>query len=66
MFRALLSHPQDALHSGTWYIACVLCQLAAPGLKFVPYISSWEPWHFAKVPDGPQPYTPNILWLQEV
>jgi hypothetical protein len=20
--------------SGTWYIACVLCQLAAPGLKF--------------------------------
>jgi hypothetical protein len=34
MFRALLAHPQEALHSGTWYIACVLYQLAAPGLKF--------------------------------
>jgi hypothetical protein len=29
MFRPLLAHPQEALHSGTWYIACVLCQLAA-------------------------------------
>jgi hypothetical protein len=29
-FRALLSHPQEALHNGTWYIACMLCQLAAP------------------------------------
>jgi hypothetical protein len=34
MFRALLAHPQEALHSGTWYIACVLCQLAAPGLEW--------------------------------
>jgi hypothetical protein len=24
MFRALLAHPQEALHRGTWYIACVL------------------------------------------
>jgi hypothetical protein len=32
-FRVLLAHPQEALHNGTWYIACVLCQLAAPGLK---------------------------------
>jgi hypothetical protein len=31
MFQALLAHPQEALHNGTWYIACVLCQLAAPG-----------------------------------
>jgi hypothetical protein len=31
MFRALLAHPQEALHSGTWYMACVLCQLTAPG-----------------------------------
>jgi hypothetical protein len=34
MFRALLAHPQEALKSDTFYIACVLCQLAAPGLKF--------------------------------
>jgi hypothetical protein len=33
MFRALLAHPQEALQSGTWYIACVLCQLAASGLE---------------------------------
>jgi hypothetical protein len=36
MFRALLARPQEALHNGTWYIACVLCQLAAPGLEFHP------------------------------
>jgi hypothetical protein len=34
MFRALLAHPQEELHSGTWYIACVLCQLAIPGLEW--------------------------------
>jgi hypothetical protein len=34
MFRALLAHPQEVVHSGTWYIACVLCQLAAPGSKW--------------------------------
>jgi hypothetical protein len=33
MFRALLAHPQEALHNGTWYIECVLCQLSAPGLE---------------------------------
>jgi hypothetical protein len=32
MFRALLAHPQEVLHNVTWYIACVLCQLAEPGL----------------------------------
>jgi hypothetical protein len=31
MFRAILAHPQEVLHSITWYIACVLCQLAASG-----------------------------------
>jgi hypothetical protein len=31
-FRPLLAHPQEVLHNGTWYIVCVLCQLAAPGL----------------------------------
>jgi hypothetical protein len=34
MFRALLADPQEALHSGTWFIACELCQLAAPGLEW--------------------------------
>jgi hypothetical protein len=34
MFRALLAHPQEAQKSGTWYTACVLCQLAAPGSKW--------------------------------
>jgi esterase/lipase superfamily enzyme len=29
MFRALLAHPQEMFTGGTWYIACVLCQLAA-------------------------------------
>jgi hypothetical protein len=32
-FRALLAHLQEALHKGTWYIACVLCQFAAPAAK---------------------------------
>jgi hypothetical protein len=32
MFRTLLAHPQEALHNDTWYIACVLCQLAATGI----------------------------------
>jgi hypothetical protein len=35
MFRALLTHSQEVLHNGTWYIVCVLCQLAAPGLILV-------------------------------
>jgi hypothetical protein len=30
MFRALLARPQEARTNGTWYIACVLCQLAVP------------------------------------
>jgi hypothetical protein len=34
MFRALLAHPQEVLHNSTWYVACVLYQLAAPGLKW--------------------------------
>jgi hypothetical protein len=31
MFWVLLAHPQEMLQSGTRYIACVLCQLAAVG-----------------------------------
>jgi hypothetical protein len=30
MFQALLAHPQEVSTNGTWYIACVLCQLAVP------------------------------------
>jgi hypothetical protein len=33
MFRASLAHSQERCTNGTWYIACVLCQLAAPGLE---------------------------------
>jgi hypothetical protein len=30
----------------------------------VPHINSRKPCYFARVPDGPQTYTLNILWLQ--
>ena len=32
---------------------------------FVPYVKIWEPCYFTKVPDGPQTYTLDVLWLQE-
>jgi hypothetical protein len=32
---------------------------------FVPHIDLWEPCCFTKVPDGPQTYTLNVLWVQE-
>ena len=32
---------------------------------FVPHINIWEPCCFSKVPDGPQTYTLNVLWLRE-
>jgi len=28
-------------------------------------INLWEPRYSAKVPDGPQTYTLDVLWLQE-
>jgi len=31
----------------------------------VPHINSWESCYFAQVPDDPQTYTLNVLWLQE-
>jgi hypothetical protein len=42
MFQALLAHPQEENTNGTWYVECVLCQLAAPGLEWkgVPLQSS--------------------------
>jgi hypothetical protein len=35
MFLELLAHPQEGCTNGTWYTACVLCQLAAPGLEYL-------------------------------
>jgi hypothetical protein len=35
MFQALLAHPQEVLTSVTWYIVCMLCQLAVLGLILV-------------------------------
>ena len=32
---------------------------------FVPRINLWEPCYFAKVPEGPQTYTLNVLWVQK-
>ena len=29
------------------------------------HINLWEPCYFTKIPDGPQAYTLNVLWLQE-
>ena len=31
----------------------------------VPHTNSWEPCCFPKVPDGPQTYALDVLWLQE-
>jgi hypothetical protein len=39
MFRALLAHLQEVLHNDAWYIACVLCKLAAPVLVQPTYIT---------------------------
>jgi hypothetical protein len=32
MIRALLAHPYEGCTKGTWYIAYVLCQLAATSI----------------------------------
>ena len=41
------------------------CTQALINVPFVPPINLWEPCCFAKVPDGPQTYTLDVLWLQE-
>jgi hypothetical protein len=41
------------------------CTKALINRPFVSHISLWEPCYFAKVPDGPQTYTLDVLWLQE-
>jgi hypothetical protein len=42
MFRVLVAHPQEMKHNGTWYTACVLCQLAATrvGVERTLHVSS--------------------------
>jgi hypothetical protein len=42
MFRALLAHPQERFTKGTLYIACVLYQLAAPGLEFHMFVHDFS------------------------
>jgi hypothetical protein len=32
---------------------------------FVPHYNLWEPRYITKVPEGPQTYIINILWLQK-
>jgi hypothetical protein len=54
MFRALLTHPHESYTSGTWYIACVLYKLAAPGLK-------WNQFHFNP---GAAPQISASVWFQ--
>jgi hypothetical protein len=41
------------------------CTKALNNRPFVPHINLWEPCCFTKVPDSPQTYALNVLWLQE-
>jgi len=41
------------------------CTQALNNRPFVPHINLWELCCFTEVPDGPQTYTLNVLWLQE-
>jgi hypothetical protein len=41
MFRVILTHPQEALKNSTWYIECVLCQLAATRVGVERSTSRW-------------------------
>jgi hypothetical protein len=47
---------------GTLWPRCSYTLIIEPS---VPHINSWEPCYFTKFPDGPQPYTLNVLWLQQ-
>ena len=40
------------------------CTYALIDRPSVPHINLWEPSCFTEVPDGPQTYTLNVLWLQ--
>jgi len=41
------------------------CTQALIDGPFVPHIDLWEPCCFTEVPDGPQTYTLNVLWIQK-
>jgi hypothetical protein len=43
-----------------------LCTQALINRPPVPHTNSWEPCYFAKFPDDPQAYAPDVLWLQEI
>jgi hypothetical protein len=43
-----------------WFRALQPCTYAFINGSFVPHYNLWEPFHFAKVPDGPQTYILNI------
>jgi hypothetical protein len=51
------------------FTVCGQClSLHAEGLingPFMPHIDLCEPCCFTEVPDGPQTFTVNVLWLQE-
>jgi hypothetical protein len=65
MFRELLAHPQEALHSDTWYIACVLCQLAAPGLNpWFHYSDFWFPNTTRDFGAAKNEYKISSPWIQ--
>jgi len=55
----------------TFYIQGVLKFKKNSGAKglisspFVTHINSREPCYFAEVPDGPQTYALNVLWIQK-
>jgi hypothetical protein len=50
MFRVLIAHIQEALRNNTWYIACVLCLLAATtvGMELVP-LQNYTILHYTDV-----------------
>jgi len=47
--------------------SCTIFHIGIKELKtlFVPHINLWELCYFAKVADGPQTYTLDVLWLQK-
>jgi len=41
------------------------CTYALIDGAFMPHINLWEPCCFTKLPDNPQTFTLNVLWLLE-
>jgi hypothetical protein len=55
--------------TNVWLIAWLICSwvrdLTVPMHLGLSWQALWEPCCFAKVPDDPQTYTVDVLWLQE-